>query len=129
MQRQSKIVDPIDQFVGQRLRLKRELEGYSQIRLGEMLGVSRIKIGQFESGAKSIPAGILFQLTEIFQVNVAFFFNKNGLQESEDPKTSYEPLLNKESINLLKHFDALKNPDVRQAFVLMMERSAQLLGK
>ncbi len=127
MQGKSKIVDPIDQLLGQRLRLKRELLGLSQSQLGDKIGVSRIKIGQFESGAKSVPAGLLYQLTKVLEVNITFFFDKEGLQASERSNNSYEPLLNKESINLLKHFDSLDNPEVRHAFAQMMERSAQLL--
>ena len=123
----SQSIDPIDLLAGKQLRLKRELMGLSQTALGEKIGVSRIKIGQYESGQRSIPASQLFQLSQVFKVNIAFFFNPDPHSVKQNPP--YEPILNKEVINLIRDFQNLDNPDVRKAFASIMERTVEITAK
>lgn len=74
-------VDPVDQHVGRRLRLRRALLGLSQERLGELLGVTFQQIQKYERGANRIGAGRLWRLAALLDVPVAWFFE--GLAEAE----------------------------------------------
>ncbi|NVK18509.1 MAG: helix-turn-helix transcriptional regulator [Methylocystaceae bacterium] len=123
MKQTPKPIDPIDCQIGERLRQKRNYLNLSQTELGQKLGVSRIKIGQYESGARSIPASQLLKLTQILNVNITFFFHSSDELDSENS----EPLLNKDAINLIRDFENLDGPDVKKAFADVMERTAQLL--
>ncbi len=70
-----KIPNPIDVHVGSRVRLRRMLVGMSQEKLGEQLGLSFQQIQKYEKGASRIGAGRLFQIAQIFDVPVQFFFD------------------------------------------------------
>ena len=70
-----KIPNPIDVHVGGRVRLRRKLEGISQGNLGKQFGLSFQQIQKYEKGANRIGAGRLFQIAQILDVPVQFFFD------------------------------------------------------
>lgn len=124
-----KPLDPINITVGRRLRLKREILGISQSALGEVIKVSRIKIGQFESGAKSIPASTLYKLSQFFKIDITFFFDNPSENSALNDLSEIDPILNRESVSLLKDYDAINNPEVQKKFAAIMERTAELAHK
>ena len=67
--------NPIDVHVGKRLRLRRTLLGMSQERLGELLGLTFQQVQKYERGANRIGSSRLFQLGQILDVPVSFFFD------------------------------------------------------
>jgi transcriptional regulator with XRE-family HTH domain len=67
--------NPIDVHVGKRLRLRRTLLGMSQERLGERLGLTFQQVQKYERGANRIGSSRLFELGQILDVPVSFFFD------------------------------------------------------
>jgi transcriptional regulator with XRE-family HTH domain len=67
--------NPIDIHVGKRLRLRRTLLGMSQERLGELLGLTFQQVQKYERGANRIGSSRLFELGQILDVPVSFFFD------------------------------------------------------
>jgi transcriptional regulator with XRE-family HTH domain len=67
--------NPIDVHVGKRLRLRRTLLGMSQERLGELLGLTFQQVQKYERGANRIGSSRLFELGQILDVPVSFFFD------------------------------------------------------
>ncbi len=67
--------NPIDVHVGKRLRLRRTLLGMSQERLGEMLGLTFQQVQKYERGVNRIGSSRLFELGQILDVPVSFFFD------------------------------------------------------
>ncbi|WP_417797706.1 helix-turn-helix domain-containing protein [Terasakiella pusilla] len=114
--------NPIDKTAGERLKLRRTLMGYSQKQLGEAVGVSRLKIGQFETGKSSIPASLLYKFSDLLKVDIAFFFH----EDTASTCTRTRDILSHEALSLMRDYRALDNPEVRTAFARMMERAAQL---
>ena len=70
-----RIPNPIDVHVGGRVRSRRRLAGISQGNLGKQLGLSFQQIQKYEKGANRIGAGRLFQIAQILDVPVQFFFD------------------------------------------------------
>jgi transcriptional regulator with XRE-family HTH domain len=68
-------MNPIDAHVGARVRLRRMLIGMSQEKLGEMLGVTFQQVQKYEKGANRIGASRLFEVSQILDVPVQFFFD------------------------------------------------------
>jgi transcriptional regulator with XRE-family HTH domain len=64
----------IDIHVGQRLRLRRTLLGFSQETLGEAVGITFQQLQKYERGANRISASRLFNLSQVLGVPVTFFF-------------------------------------------------------
>lgn len=67
--------NPIDVHVGRRLRLRRTLLGMSQERLGELLGLTFQQVQKYERGVNRIGSSRLFELGQILDVPVSFFFD------------------------------------------------------
>ena len=67
--------NPIDVHVGKRLRLRRTLLGMSQERLGELLGLTFQQVQKYERGVNRIGSSRLFELGQILDVPVSFFFD------------------------------------------------------
>lgn len=72
-------------FVGQRLREAREARGLSPQQLGEMLGVSKQAISQYEIGPHTPRPDVMDRLPDILNVKSRFFFSMR-------PEDSPEPL-------------------------------------
>src|SRR4051794_36803227 len=67
--------NPIDVRVGVRLRLRRNMLGLSQERLGEMIGLTFQQVQKYERGANRIGASRLHELSRVLDVPVSFFFD------------------------------------------------------
>jgi transcriptional regulator with XRE-family HTH domain len=66
--------DPIDIFVGKRMRERRRQENLSQTALGGHLGVSFQSVQRYEAGKVRISASTLFRLCQVLGVGPAYFF-------------------------------------------------------
>ena len=66
--------DPIDEYIGNRVRMRREMLAMSQQKLGAALGVSRQQIQKYETGARRLSASQLHQIASVLEVPRAFFF-------------------------------------------------------
>src|ERR671927_1682591 len=66
--------NPIDVRVGARLRLRRNMLGLSQEKLGEMIGLTFQQVQKYERGANRIGASRLHELSRVLDVPVSFFF-------------------------------------------------------
>ncbi len=66
--------NPIDVYVGSRVRLRRMLVGMSQEKLGEQLGLTFQQVQKYEKGTNRIGASRLFQIAHILSVPVQFFY-------------------------------------------------------
>lgn len=120
-----RIQDPIDTYVGQRLRLRRTMAGMSQERLGESIGVSFQMVQKYERGDCRVGASRLMKISSALGVPVAFFFEgfngavPAGLSVAEEKKVLDDKVFQaKESIDLLKAYYAL--PETVRKHVLGM---------
>src|SRR2546430_15710580 len=66
---------PIDVHVGSRIRLRRTLQGMSQERLGEALGLTFQQVQKYERGVNRVGASRLFDLSRVLDVPISFFFD------------------------------------------------------
>ena len=72
--------DPIDIFVGRRLREQRLLAGLSQTESGRCIGVSFQAVQKYESASVRISASTLYQVAQALGVEPGYFFE--GYSES-----------------------------------------------
>lgn len=66
--------NPIDTHVGSRIRMRRNMLGMSQEKLGENLGITFQQVQKYEKGANRVGASRLQAIASIMNVPVAFFF-------------------------------------------------------
>ncbi len=83
-ERESRI-DPIDVHVGQRIRLRRNLLGLSQEKLGEALGLTFQQVQKYERGVNRVGASRLHVLAQVLDVPVGFFYDDLPATEGAAP--------------------------------------------
>ena len=65
----------IDVHVGRRVRLRRTLLGMSQEQLGDALNITFQQVQKYERGSNRISASRLWDIGQILDVPVSFFFD------------------------------------------------------
>ena len=68
--------DPVDIHVGARLRMRRNLIGFSQEQLGKSLGLTFQQVQKYERGINRMGSSRLFQIAKVLSVPVAYFFEE-----------------------------------------------------
>jgi transcriptional regulator with XRE-family HTH domain len=115
--------NPIDIRVGARLRLRRNMLGLSQEKLGEAIGLTFQQVQKYERGANRIGASRLHELSRVLDVPVSFFFDDTDPVRApamggfaEPPAEAFESeLLRKpETIELVQAYLAIEDATVRQ---------------
>ena len=88
----SKTPDPIDKYVGSRIRMRRIMLGMSQEKLGDALGLTFQQVQKYEKGTNRVGASRLQQIADVLQVHVSFMFEGapggaagGGMNESASP--------------------------------------------
>lgn len=121
-----KTPNPTDIHVGSRIRLRRNMLGMSQEKLGENLGITFQQIQKYEKGTNRVGASRLQAIASIFHVPVGFFFEGLPGQEpagakgfAEDPSTSLaiEFSSSAEGLQLNRAFVRIADPKVRRKII------------
>lgn len=100
----------VDVHVGSRIRMRRQLIGMSQEKLGELLGITFQQVQKYEKGANRISASRLYYTAKILGVPVQFFYDdlpgaeNAGMGEPREEDTVLSSLMNIEGVTLAKAF-------------------------
>lgn len=127
--------NPVDAHVGSRVRLRRMLVGLSQEKLGDRMGLTFQQIQKYEKGVNRIGASRLYQLSQILEVPVQFFFEgapaTNGSSSSSSfsqPETEtflYEFLNTRDGLELNRAFVRISDAQVRRSVVDLVRSIGQ----
>jgi len=122
--RAKKEPNPIDIYVGNKIRLTRKNRGLKQTTLAEAINVSFQQLQKYENGTNRISASRLHALSNFFNVEPAYFFE--GMEQQDEPVLSFDELLKTpESMELIKYFKAAANDNVRQKIFNIIKIAAQ----
>jgi transcriptional regulator with XRE-family HTH domain len=127
-----KAPNPVDKYVGSRIRMRRIMLGMSQEKLGESLGLTFQQIQKYEKGTNRVGASRLQQISEILQVPVSFLFeggpggtiNANGLGEAPSPAYVADFLATSEGLALTRAFTRINDSKLRRSIVDLVEQIA-----
>jgi transcriptional regulator with XRE-family HTH domain len=115
--------NPVDVRVGARLRLRRNLLGLSQEKLGEAIGLTFQQVQKYERGANRIGASRLYELSRVLDVPISFFFDDTdpvrapatgGFAEPSTEAFESDPLRKPETIELVRAYFSIEDPTVRR---------------
>ena len=116
--------DPVDVQVGARVRLRRNMLGMSQERLGEKLGLTFQQVQKYERGANRIGASRLYELSRVLDVPVAFFFDDvdpvrapaipGGFAEPPAEAFESDPLRRRETVELVRAYYGIGDAALRR---------------
>ncbi|MCG8508423.1 MAG: helix-turn-helix domain-containing protein [Rhodospirillales bacterium] len=121
------VPNPIDVHVGGRVRLRRTLLGMSQEKLGEAVNLTFQQIQKYERGANRIGASRMFELSQVLDVPVSFFFDdmpeefkssegvrERALRDYEQASYEPDPLARRETLELVRAYYKIDDPKVRK---------------
>ena len=117
---------PVDVHVGGRVRLRRTLLGMSQTDLGHALGLTFQQLQKNERGFNRIGASRLYQLSLIFGVPVTDFFE--GHEKKASIRSSDDVMLKRETLELVRAYYRIRDPNVRDALRRMAFAMAKGAG-
>ena len=118
---------PIDIHVGFRVRLRRNLLGMSQEKLGRAVGLTFQQIQKYERGVNRVGASRLFNLGRALDVPISFFFEDlspaaagagrkrtKGFSEAPATALDFDVLSKRETIELVRAYYRVTDPQQRR---------------
>lgn len=94
---------PVDVYVGHRVRERRVLQGMSQKKLGQALGIAFQQVQKNEKGTNRIGSSRLFQLSQALDVPISYFFEGYSKKSGSGANAG----LGTQSLRLARRFDEL----------------------
>jgi transcriptional regulator with XRE-family HTH domain len=127
-----KAPNPVDKYVGSRVRMRRIMLGMSQEKLGEALGLTFQQIQKYEKGTNRVGASRIQQISEILQVPVSFLFeggpsgtiNADGFGEGTSPAYVSDFLATSEGLALTRAFTRIDDAKLRRSIVDLVQQIA-----
>jgi transcriptional regulator with XRE-family HTH domain len=118
--------NPIDIHVGSRIRLRRNMLGLSQEKLGEAIGLTFQQVQKYERGANRVGASRLHELSRVLDVPVSFFFDAmdpvrapaipDGFSEPPAEAFDSDPLRRRETVDLVSAYYEIGDTTLRRRF-------------
>jgi transcriptional regulator with XRE-family HTH domain len=111
--------DPLDVYVGRRLRRRRIFVGMNQTQLGDAVGVSFQQVQKYESGLNRAVPRRLYEFGRTLGVPLSYFFEgyverQNGRGRNPEHSEAIDVFGTDEALTLLRAYYNLRTPMVRQ---------------
>lgn len=124
-----------DKVFGLRLRQRRTFLGFSQQTLGDAVDMTFQQIQKYEHGTNKISAARLIDFSKVLNVPISYFYaglgdigekTPKGLMVSDVGQASLQddPILRKESTQLLKYYYQIKDEDLRKSVQKLVRQMA-----
>jgi transcriptional regulator with XRE-family HTH domain len=128
----TKAPNPVDKYVGSRVRMRRIMLGMSQEKLGEALGLTFQQIQKYEKGTNRVGASRIQQIAEVLQIPVSFLFEGgptsspggDGFGEGSSPAYVSDFLATSEGLALTRAFTRIGDNKLRRSIVDLVEQIA-----
>lgn len=114
------------------MRLRRNLIGMSQEKLGENLGVTFQQVQKYEKGTNRMGASRLFQISKTLNAPISYFFEgmpggdtyAEGFAETGKADYVVDFLSSSQGLQLNRAFAKISNPKIRQRLVELVKTLA-----
>ncbi|WP_135081794.1 helix-turn-helix transcriptional regulator [Terasakiella sp. SH-1] len=133
--------DPIDKYVGSRVRARRVGLRISQTKLGDSIGVTFQQVQKYENGTNRIGASNLYKISRQLGVDVSYFFQEMpedlydasnadpyGLSEPIAEPFESDPMAARDSIALVHDYQRIPDEILRQRMGQFMRALANSLN-
>ncbi|MCE2516330.1 MAG: helix-turn-helix transcriptional regulator [Alphaproteobacteria bacterium] len=137
----------VDRHVGKRIRMRRTLMGMTQNQLAELLQLTFQQVQKYERGANRVSASRLWDLSQILDVEVGYFYEdmppdiksasprqlarqvaRRG-QGAALPEWQGDPMARRETIELVRSYYLIKEPQLRKKMAHMIKSVASSLDQ
>jgi transcriptional regulator with XRE-family HTH domain len=133
MNRKSVAPNMVDAYVGQRIRLRRNIMAITQKELASRCGITFQQIQKYETSGNRISISRLFQIAEALETPVTFFIS-GIVQRDESPTKRFrvaepsgtnDPMSSNESLKLINLYWKLPNDEQRKHILELLELMAK----
>src|SRR5579871_6269120 len=132
----TKAPNPVDKYVGSRVRMRRIMLGMSQEKLGDALGLTFQQVQKYEKGTNRVGASRIQQISEVLQVPVSFLFegsppgtvSAETAGEATSPSYVSDFLATSEGLALTRAFTRIDDAKLRRSIVDLVEQIASHRG-
>ena len=108
----------VDLHVGQRVRQRRWMLNMTQTQLGDGVGIKFQQIQKYETSANRISASRMWDIAEVLDVPVGFFFEGMGGRTADTGTTQGDISTDKEAGALVRSYYAIPENQRRRLFDL-----------
>lgn len=123
--------NPVDIYVGARVRLRRKFLGMSQADLAAALGLTFQQVQKYERGTNRISASKMFEAARALKAPVAYFFEgyseivpPEGFEASPPGSDASHFLLSDEGLELAVSFPRVKSAQLRRRILDLVQALA-----
>jgi len=121
--------NPIDKYVGNRVRMRRMMLGMSQGKLGDAFSLTFQQVQKYEKGINRVGASRLQHISSILQVPISFSFEGapgSSYAFDEAPSSAYisDFLATSDGLALTKAFMRIQNAKLRRCIVDLVKQIA-----
>jgi len=127
--------DPIDRYVGSRVRTRRVGLRISQTKLGEAVGVTFQQVQKYENGANRIGASNLYKIARTLGVEISYFYDGvEAMPDADQPQVlsdlpqvplEKDPMSSREAIEMMHNFYRITDESVRTRLAQFVKSLAQ----
>lgn len=129
---ESRSPNPVDLHVGARIRMRRRLQGVSQERLAEALGLTFQQVQKYERGANRVSASKLYEISAVLKAPVAYFFegladpaaDAENKSHASDERAVHAFLMTSEGLELARCFTQVPRGRVRRRLLELIRALA-----
>ncbi|MFC3071135.1 helix-turn-helix domain-containing protein [Phenylobacterium soli] len=123
------MADDIDVHLGRRLRRRRRLLGLTQQELAHACGVRFQQIQKYECAANRMSAARVWQLAEVLEVPVSYFFEGFAEAQAQGMEESGEIFSRKETRDLVRAYYQLGERPRRRLLDLAKSLNGDIEGE
>lgn len=118
--------DPVDNYVGRRIRERRKIVGLTQQKLAEQLGLSFQQVQKYERGTNRVGASKLMQLSRALEVPVSYFFEElekdaTGGARLKKPDIDPHILSHAQVLAVVKSLIGIRDEKVRRRLIELIQ--------
>lgn len=119
----------IDQYVGSRVRMRRQALDMSQSKLADAIGLTFQQVQKYEKGTNRMGASRLMQIASVLEVPVTYFFEgapgQPKISRTAPSLDFVTQFLSKEDgLALTRAFMRLRDAKIRRSIVHLVENIA-----
>ncbi|MBI1238415.1 MAG: helix-turn-helix domain-containing protein [Alphaproteobacteria bacterium] len=116
----------VDEHVGERIRQRRTMLGYTQEQLAGALNISYQQVQKYETGANRVSAGRLYEIASHLDIDMGYFFE--GLAPTARSGPMPHGGRNRTTIELVRNFADIGDGELRNALSSLVKVLALRLG-
>jgi transcriptional regulator with XRE-family HTH domain len=124
-----KVPNPVDVYVGSRIRMRRNMLAMSQESLATSIRLTFQQVQKYEKGVNRVGASRLQQIATALQVPPSFFFegvsgtpDEKGAASAPSPNYVSEFLSTADGLALVKAFARIDNAKLRRTIVELVQQ-------